>query len=99
MISGDTVVLACVCVLDMLTTLYFMSIGVACEGNPLMATFAAMGTTHLVVAKIVSFLPFLVIIEIYRLSQPRNARILTRMVTFIYLSAYVWGTLHINFSP
>ena len=94
--NGDTVVLGFIVLFDLVSTIYLMSIGMASEGNPLMATFAQMGTTTLVAAKLATCLPFFALVEVYRASRPNRARAVTRIVSCCYVAAYVVGTLQIN---
>ena len=90
-VSQDVTLLAMICLVDLATTLWWISQGQAREANPLMAYFLQQGHVPFIVAKLVFFVPALVIAEWYR---PRNPRFISRLlqgVTVAYLAAYLIG--------
>lgn len=97
-VSSETITLVCICILDLITTLYFMSCGIAYEANPMMAGVLSYGVSAFVGVKLLSVLPFVVLIEIYRLSEPQKAKNITRGVCVVYLLLYTYVTMSANFS-
>lgn len=98
LIAFDTLILVLICLLDLFTTLYFISLDIAIEANPIMAYALSCGVHHFIWVKVCSFLPFVVLIEIYRRQKPFGAMIITRTVWVMYLAMYLYGTLTLNFS-
>jgi hypothetical protein len=90
-ITEETKGIAFICLLDLLTTLYWVSQGQAREGNPVLAFFLDQGIVPFIVAKLVMFVPSLIAAEWYR---PRNPRLITRLLRWViagYLFLYVAG--------
>ena len=98
LIAFDTLVLILICLFDLLTTLFFISLDIAIEANPIMAYALSQGVHYFIWVKVCSFLPFSVLIEIYRRQEPFKAKVITRIVWVIYLGMYLYGTLTLNFS-
>jgi hypothetical protein len=90
-ISGETAAIALICLLDLLTTLYWVSQGQAKEGNPVMAYFLNIGPGAFIIAKIVMFAPALVAAEWYRQYRPVFVTRLLRWVIAGYLFLYIAG--------
>jgi hypothetical protein len=87
-VSAETGWLAAICLLDLVTTLYWVSQGQATEGNAVMARFLSQGHVPFIVAKLAMFVPALVLAEWYR---PRNPELVTRVLRWValaYLVAY-----------
>jgi hypothetical protein len=85
------VAITAICLLDLMTTLYWVGQGYAREGNPLMAFFIQQGPSPFIAAKIAAFLPAVAAAEWYR---PRNPRLITRLLRWViagYLVLYVVG--------
>ena len=90
-VSQEAVLIAFLCLLDLITTLYWVSQGQAQEGNPLMAYFLGLGSDAFVFAKVLTFAPALVLAEWYR---PRNPRLITRLLRWVaagYVCIYIGG--------
>ena len=96
-VSSDTKTLVAVCLADLVTTLYFMYSGAAYEANPVMAGVLSFGVWAFVSVKLLSFVPFVVLIEIYRLTEPEKAKSVTKLVTVLYLLIYIYVTVSSNF--
>lgn len=77
------------CVADALSTLILVQTGAATEYNPVMAWFLERGGTHFLVAKLFSFVPFVVACERYRRDEPVRGRMLTRWAAGIYVGLYI----------
>ena len=69
-ISVESGVLMAICLADMFVTLYFVSRGMATEQNPIMAAFMNRSPALFVIAKIGSFVPFVVAVELYKKKNP-----------------------------
>jgi hypothetical protein len=90
-VSSEAVCITWICLLDLMTTLYWVSQGQAREGNPLMAFFLDQGVVPFIVAKIFTFAPALVVAEWYRPQNPQLIHRLLRWVIAGYLFIYVAG--------
>ena len=90
-VSDETVAIAFLCLLDLITTLYWVSQGQAREGNPLMAYFLDMGAGWFVAAKVLMFAPALVLAEWYRQRKPELVTLLLRWVARFYVVLYIAG--------
>ena len=89
--SRETIIIAAICLLDLLTTLYWVSQGQAKEGNPVMAYFLNVGPGAFVSAKVLTFAPALVVAEWYRTRRPEFVTRLLRWVIAAYLFLYIAG--------
>ena len=91
LLAWDSIALFIICIADMLSTLYWVHIGVATESNPLMAFWLKMGYGPFCVAKLVSFLPLLFVAAYYRERRPRLVSVSLRGAIIMYLIIYVVG--------
>ena len=82
----------------MLSTLFFVTKGCAVEQNPLMAACLKQGIAVFVLVKILSFVPFVVAIELYRRRDAVFARIACRSAIALYLVTFVTLTVGCNIS-
>lgn len=85
----ESLILVGFCVADAISTLILVSMGIATEFNPVMAFFLNQGATAFLVAKILSFAPFIVVCEIYRRREPGRARAVIRWAAISYIGLYV----------
>jgi hypothetical protein len=90
-VSAEAVAIASICLLDLMTTLYWITQGQAREGNPIMAFFLDQGYVPFIAAKIFTFAPALAVAEWYRPNNPRLIQKLLRWVIAGYLFIYVAG--------
>ena len=95
-VSAESLVLVAICMMDMLSTLYFVLKGVATEQNPLMAACFTHSPGMFVMVKMISFVPFIVAIEMYRRKNPGFALKACRCAIALYLVTYVTMTLGTN---
>lgn len=95
-ISIESLILAVICLADMLSTLYFVSAGLAVEQNPLMAACLDHSPMMFVLVKMVSFVPFIIAIELYRRKNPAFAIKACRCAILLYLVTFVALTLGTN---
>lgn len=90
-VSREVVWISAICMLDLATTLYWVSQGHAREGNPIMAFFLDQGAAPFIAAKIATFAPALIAAEWHRPRNPRLIQKLLRWVIVAYLFIYVVG--------
>lgn len=90
-VSIEVVWVAAICILDLATTLQWVTQGQAREANPVMAHFLNQGVMPFIAAKLFTFVPALVAAEWYRPRNPRLIQKLLRWVIAIYLFIYVAG--------
>ena len=95
-VSIESLVLVAVCLADMFYTLYCVMKGYATEQNPLMAACINHSPVTFVLVKIVSFVPFVVAIEIYRRNRPEFARRACRYAIGLYVVTFAVLTLGVN---
>jgi len=76
-ITPETLWLSAICMADLASTLYWLAMGQAREGNPIMAWFLQGGVSSFIAGKIVMFAPALILAEWYR---PRNPELITRVM-------------------
>lgn len=95
-LSLESIILALVCLGDMLSTLYLTSVGVAVEQNPLMAACIRHGTSSFILIKLLSFLPFIAVTEWYRRRNARFAQGAARTAIALYVLVYVIITAQTN---
>jgi len=95
-LTRGSMVLLFICTLDMLTTLYFVTHGMAVEVNPLMNAFFKISPLAFVMAKLVSFVPFIIAIELYKKYNARFTSIATRFTIVAYSVIYVIATVGAN---
>jgi hypothetical protein len=95
-ICAESLILIAICVVDMLATLCFVLTGMAVEQNPIMAACINRGPAAFVLVKLVSFVPFVVAVELYRRRNPGFARAVCRWAIGVYLATFVVLTLGTN---
>ena len=89
LVAWDSVLLLVICMADMLSTLYFVHAGMATESNPVMAYWMNISDGAFCAAKIVSFLPLLIVAAYYRESRPKLVIFSLRCAIVLYLTIYV----------
>jgi hypothetical protein len=87
-ISPESMLLAAICITDMVLTICLVQFRLAVEQNPLMAACLDRGIGTFVLAKLFSFLPFIVLVEIHKRRNPAFVRTATRLAIFLYLAVY-----------
>jgi hypothetical protein len=95
-ISIESIVLIAICLADMLTTLYLVLKGMATEQNPIMAACIRHSPATFVLVKLVSFVPFVVAVELYRRRNPEFARRACLYAIGLYVVAFVVLTISTN---
>lgn len=95
-ICAESLILIAICVADMLATLWFVLSRMAVEQNPIMAACINHSPATFVLIKLVSFVPFVVAVELYRRRNPGFARAACRWAIGVYLATFVALTLGTN---
>lgn len=95
-LSRGSMILMALCTLDMLTTLYFVTHGMAVEFNPIMDAFFKISPMAFVAGKLISFVPFIVAIEMYKKHNARFTSMATRFTIVAYSLVYVIATISVN---
>lgn len=95
-ISIESLVLMFICTADMLSTLYFVSTGRATEQNPIMAACINHSSAMFVLVKILSFIPFVIAVELYRKKNPEFARKICIAAIALYVAIFTILTVAIN---
>lgn len=98
MFAWDSLALFIICVADMLSTLYWVSIGAASEANPLMNYWLKVSPFAFCLAKMMSVIPLLIVAAYYRIRRPRLVRVSLRGAIILYLAVYggavAWQVLY-----
>jgi hypothetical protein len=95
-ISIESIVLIAICLADMFATLYLVLNGMATEQNPIMAACIRHSPATFVLVKLVSFVPFVVAVELYRRRNPGFARKACLYAIGLYVVAFVVLTIGTN---
>jgi hypothetical protein len=90
-VSAEAVWLTVICLVDLLTTLWWVSQGQAGEGNPVLAYYLDKGHVPFILAKLFMFVPSLIIAEWYRPRNPVFIHRVLRWVVILYLTIYAVG--------
>lgn len=94
----ESLVLVAICIADMLATLYLVLRGVAVEQNPLMAACIDCSPVVFVIVKTVSFVPFVIAVELYRRRNPGFARKACLCAIGLYLATFAALTVGASMS-
>ena len=97
-VSLESLILAGICIADMVATIILVAMGFACESNPLMAACMRHSVYTFLAVKIASFAPFILICEYYRKKNPVFVRGAMRSAIALYLVAYFALVTHQNVS-
>jgi hypothetical protein len=87
-IHWDSFLLLLLCFADMATTIYWIHCGAASEANPLLATALHYSVGWFIAIKLLSFVPAVVLAELYRKRNPRFVAICFRIAILIYSIIY-----------
>lgn len=85
----ETVFLILLCMADAFSTIFFVKTGMAVEANPIMDFFLVRGAFVFLAAKVISFLPFVVVCESFRRRHPLQGRKMIRVAVWGYALLYV----------
>jgi hypothetical protein len=92
----ESLILAALCLADMISTLLCVLSGKATEQNPLMAACLGHSPELFVLVKMASFVPFIVVVELYRRRNPAFATAASRAAIILYVVAYAVITAGVN---
>jgi len=95
----QTLVLAGIGLLDLVSTLWFLHRHGAAEANPLMAYFLAKGTLAFALAKFGFLAVPLAVLEWAGRRQPAFVRRAANIAIISYVTLYFWGVARINVVP
>ena len=96
-IAPESYLLAAICLLDLATTVFWVSYRDASEGNPVMAFYLEQGGTPVfIAAKLMLLIPPLFIAEWARRTRPRFVHAALRFGIFAYFTLYGLGVMHVN---
>ena len=95
-VSRESLILVGICLADMFATLFFVLRGSAVEQNPIMAACMNQSPAMFVAVKLLSFVPFVIAIELYRNRDARFARLACRSAIALYVVTFVVLTLGTN---
>lgn len=97
LIALESFVLGAICLLDLATTVFWVSYRNASEGNPLMAFYLHRGgTLGFIAAKLVLCVMPLFIAEWARRTNPRFVHSTLRFGIVAYIALYGIGVFHVN---
>ena len=96
--AWEAVVFFGICLLDMLTTLWWSGHGIAVEGNPILAPLLRANPLLFAAGKIISFLPALIVCGLYRRQHPQFVATALRLAIVAYLAVYCI-TVGLQFFP
>lgn len=95
-VTNESIILAFICIADMLVTLYYVVSGLAIEANPVMAAAFDHSPQMFVIIKTLSFVPFIVAAELYYKHNPSFVKLISRAAIGVYLALYVVLTIGLN---
>ena len=97
-LSLESLILAGICIADMIATVVLVAVGCASESNPLMAACMRHSVYTFIAVKVASFAPFILLCEYHRRRNPVFVRGAMRSAIVLYLVAYVALVTHQNVS-
>lgn len=95
-ISTESILLAAICMADMVLTIFLVQFRLAVEQNPLMAACLNKGVFAFVLVKMLSFAPFIILAEIHKRRNPTFVRFATRLAIALYLGVYAFIMIRVN---
>ncbi len=95
-ISGESLVILAICTLDLLSTVWLLSVGRATEANPLMAALLRHSLALFCIVKMGTVISLIAATEWYRRYNPRFVRSAMRTAIAGYLAIYLVLVLTIN---
>ena len=91
--AWDSLAIFILCTADMLSTLFWVHARVATEANPYMDFWLQKGDFAFCVAKMMSYVPLLLIAAHYRPHRPRLIRVSLRGALVLYVALYTSGVI------
>lgn len=97
MVAIESLLLAAICVVDMLSTMWLVGAGHAIEANPIMAFYISSGgLAAFAVVKALMFVGPLFTLEVLRRRRPLFVRTMLRTAVVLYLVVYCLGVWSVN---
>lgn len=93
-VQWDSLLFGFICLIDMVSTVYFVCTGMAREANPWLAYWMDQGVVSFVFVKLLSFLPTLAVAAYYRNTYPKFIEVGLRCALAGYVAIYVGSVLH-----
>ncbi len=99
-ILWESLVLALICALDLVTTLGLMASGTAGEANPILRFYLQNGgEVCFAAAKVLLFLGPIFVLEVFRRRRPRFVQSVLRAGILLYILSYGVGVWYANVAP
>ncbi len=96
-LAPESALLAAICLVDLLTTCFWIRYREAVEGNPIMAWYLASGgTAAFVFIKFALCALPLFVVEWARRTRPRFVQAALRFTIAAYVTSYAVGVAHLN---
>jgi hypothetical protein len=95
-IAPESGLLAALCVADLVSTLWLVYGHGAREANPVMDFYLALGPLAFALAKTLTFMAPIVVLEILRRRRPESIRAILRLAIVSYVVCYGVGLWHVN---
>lgn len=92
----ESLLLVGISLADAISTIVFVSMGMAVEFNPVMAYFLNQSAGLFLLAKTACTMPFIVACEYYRRREPIRARAIIRLAIWAYVAVYVAMVVGVN---
>ena len=95
-IAPESALLAALCVADLVSTLWLVYHHGAREANPVMDFYLALGPLAFALAKTLTFMAPIIVLEILRRHRPESIRAILRLAIVSYVVCYSVGLWHVN---
>ena len=95
-LSRESKILAGICLLDLASTVWLITSGMAREANPILGFYLDQGLACFIVMKFLLVVAPVYALEMLRVSRPRFIRGLLRAGIVLYLLCYGLGVWQVN---
>ena len=95
-VAPESIIIFCIGIADLITTLTWVHKHGAEEGNPIFRAYLAMGPVWFALAKIVLLICPIIILEVANRRRPRTGRWGSRFAIAAYVAFYVVGVFRLN---
>ena len=95
-VAPESIIIFCIGIADLITTLVWVHRHGAEEGNPIFRAYLAMGPVWFALAKIVMLICPIAILELANRRRPRTGRWGSRFAIAAYVAFYVVGVFRLN---
>lgn len=97
-LSRESKILAGICLLDMVSTVWLVTSGLAGEANPVMRFYLDVGLFWFIFAKSLLVIAPVFVLELLRVRSPHFVRGLMRVGILLYLLCYGLSVWQVNMS-